>query len=75
MGSSDQPESWRCRTQRLTERDWYFTAEQPASARHLAHPEGCAALRIVPGLTNFSQAGMLGVRYTAVSLLALPRCG
>ena len=28
-------------------RDWYFTAEQPAPAPHLAHPEGCAALRIV----------------------------
>jgi hypothetical protein len=25
-------------------RDWYFIAEQPASAPHLAHPEGCAAL-------------------------------
>ena len=29
------------------ERDWYFIAEQPAPAPHLAHPEGCAALRIV----------------------------
>ena len=29
-------------------RDWYFVAEQPAPAPHLAHPEGCAALRIVP---------------------------
>ena len=28
-------------------RDWYFIAEQPAPAPHLAHPEGCAALRIV----------------------------
>jgi len=28
------------------ERDWYFIAEQPAPAPHLAHPEGCA-LRIV----------------------------
>jgi hypothetical protein len=27
--------------------DWYFVAEQPAPAPHLAHPEGCAALRIV----------------------------
>ena len=26
---------------------WYFIAEQPARAPHLAHPEGCAALRIV----------------------------
>ena len=27
--------------------DWYFIAEQPAAAPHLARPEGCAALRIV----------------------------
>ena len=27
-------------------RDWYFIAEQPAPAPHLAHPEGCAALLI-----------------------------
>ena len=26
-------------------RDWYLVAEQPAPAPHLAHPEGCAALR------------------------------
>jgi len=30
-----------------SDRDWYFIAEQPALAPHLAHPEGCAALRIV----------------------------
>ena len=29
------------------QRDWYLIAEQPAPAPHLAHPEGCAALRIV----------------------------
>ena len=29
------------------EKDWYFVAEQPAPAPHLAHPEGCAALRSV----------------------------
>ena len=29
------------------QKDWYFIAEQPAPAPHLAHPEGCAALRIV----------------------------
>jgi len=29
------------------QRDWHFIAEQPAPAPHLAHPEGCAALRIV----------------------------
>ena len=28
-------------------KDWYFIAEQPAPAPHLAHPEGCAGLRIV----------------------------
>ena len=28
-------------------RDWYFIAEQPAPAPQLAHPEACAALRIV----------------------------
>jgi len=28
-------------------RDGHFIAEQPAPAPHLAHPEGCAALRIV----------------------------
>ena len=28
-------------------RDWIFIAEQPTPAPHLAHPEGCAALRIV----------------------------
>ena len=27
-------------------RDWYFIAEQPALAPHLAHPEGCAAVRV-----------------------------
>ena len=28
-------------------RDWYCIAEKPAPAPHLAHPEGCAALRIL----------------------------
>ena len=31
----------------VNERDWYFIAEQPAPAPHLAHPEGFAALRIL----------------------------
>ena len=31
----------------LQARDWYFIAEQPAPAPHLAQPGGCAALRIV----------------------------
>ena len=31
----------------MTERDLYFCAEQPAPAPHLAHPEGCDALRIL----------------------------
>ena len=34
--------------QRERERDWYVIAQKPAPAPHLAHPEGCAALRIVP---------------------------
>ena len=29
------------------QRDWYFIAEQPAPAPHLAHPEGRSALRLV----------------------------
>ena len=29
------------------QRDWHSIAEKPAPAPHLAHPEGCAALRIV----------------------------
>jgi hypothetical protein len=28
-------------------RDWYFIFEQPVLALHLAHPQACAALRIV----------------------------
>ena len=28
-------------------RDWYVIAEKPAPAPHFAHPEECAALRIV----------------------------
>ena len=32
---------------RPVSRDWYFTAEQPAPAPHLARPAGCAAPRIV----------------------------
>ena len=31
----------------ILERYWYFIAEKPAPAPHLAPPEGCAALRIV----------------------------
>ena len=31
----------------VSARDWYFIAEQPALAPHLAHPEGCAVPRIV----------------------------
>ena len=33
--------------EQVVKRDWYFIAEQPALAPHLARPEGCAALRIV----------------------------
>ena len=35
------------RAQSLWGRDWYFMAEKPALVLHLAHPERCAALRIV----------------------------
>ena len=35
------------KARREAHRDWYFIAEQPAPAPNLAHPEGCAALRIV----------------------------
>ena len=35
------------RTLVVLQRDWYFIAEQLAPAPHLAHPEGCTALRIV----------------------------
>ena len=45
-------------------RDWYFIAEQPAPASHLAHPEGCAALgqhilaaRIVLGKSRQNRLG------------------
>ena len=31
----------------LETRDGNFIAEQPAPAPHLAHPQGCAAIRIV----------------------------
>ena len=31
----------------VKERSWCVIAKQPAPAPHLAHPKGCAALRIV----------------------------
>ena len=34
-------------TSTFLERGWYFIAEQPAPAPHLAHPKGCAVPRIV----------------------------
>ena len=37
----------RRRVRGKNERDWYLIVEEPAPASHLAHPEGCAALRIV----------------------------
>ena len=37
-------------------RDSYFIAEQPAPAPQLAHPEGCAALRVVLLLCPVSAA-------------------
>ena len=37
----------RDRSAHLVVKDWDLLAEQPAPAPHLAHPERCAALRIV----------------------------
>ena len=36
-------------------RDWYFVAEQPAPAPHLARPEGCAALVTVPRVSRICE--------------------
>jgi len=36
-----------CFHESLNPRDWYVIAEQPAASTHLAHPQGCASLRIV----------------------------
>ena len=47
------------------ERDWYFIAEHPAPAPHLAHPEGCAALRInlsYPAYTVQCAAFVIGAK-------------
>ena len=41
------PRVWYKSVNFWRKRDWCFIAEQPAPAPHLAHPEGCAALRIV----------------------------
>ena len=43
IGLLCRPGGERC----LQQRDSYFIAEQAAPAPHRAHPEGCAALRIV----------------------------
>ena len=52
-----------------TQRDWYFIAEQPAPAPHLAHPEGCAALRIVPSRASpHAYAGHEGSLLTPISV-------
>ena len=61
-GVSEQPEFLRCFYLKvgmasmstfgivdfLAATDWYFIAEWPTQAPHLARPEGCSALRIVP---------------------------
>jgi len=39
--------STKARCLHLSLRDWHFIAEPSAPASHLAHPGGCAALRIV----------------------------
>ena len=44
-GVRGRQRSWRLFTHRCE--DWYLIAEQPALTPHLAHPERCAALRIV----------------------------
>jgi len=41
----ERPEAHVLLTYRHLHRGWYFSAEQPAPAPHLAHPEGCAAAR------------------------------
>ena len=47
LSALPQPSSlFRRQTERGI-RDWYFIAEKSAPAPHLAHLEGCAALRIV----------------------------
>ena len=43
-----------------TETDWYFIAEQPALAPHLAHPEECAALRSVLAPAQRHNARVMG---------------
>ena len=43
----DAPKSTLELAPKSQQRDWHCNAEQPAPAPHLAHPEGCAALRIV----------------------------
>ena len=40
-------------TNSTCKRDWYFIAEQPAPAPHLAHPEGCAA--VAPAMQGTSR--------------------
>ena len=42
------PQPWTLHPEcRRAKRAWYFIAEQPVPAPHLAHPAGCAALRTV----------------------------
>ena len=58
-------------------RDWYFIAEQPAPAPRLAHPEGCAALRIVlvtvPRVGRSCEHVHAEVRLPRQQTLVLPR--
>jgi len=44
---SEASPGWGAHSSSKGEGDWYFSAEQPAPAPRLAHPEGCDALRIV----------------------------
>ena len=54
-------------------KDWYFIAEQPAPAQHLAHPEGCAALRIV--LVTVSRVSCSCENFSDVFNACNERCG
>ena len=44
---NQRPQGVRVHESLNLKRDWHFIAGQAAPAPHLAHPEGCAALRIV----------------------------
>ena len=61
---------------REKERDRYFIAEEPAPAPHLAHPDGCAALRIVlvtvPRVSHFYEKNRMDSIFTSYSPESYP---